>query len=192
MSGIGSGPGIDTGSGSGNGGGIMHQATLTLDNDAIKILPSTPVEVIAAPGENRLVLPSFTCVVIQNILTHPYDTISVNADGYMSLATSGPKVDIQDLLVNDSGIPLSSLTAFLDSSISGTNLATASVPFNQTFYAGWGIIPLGVDKDNFVNKAYFLSVDNGFTGNFTGGHADNTLIVSVAYYIYNIATGLFE
>jgi hypothetical protein len=161
------------------GGGFLHQATVTLTNDQIKALPTTAQTLVAAPGASKIIVPNRVV---------------------LSLSTAGGYTNV------DAGMYL---VALFDTADASTYTQGAPTPFGAATTAVWILNGGGgvVDGETgamystgysaslgtaAINTALTLLMLNGSAGDLTAGHASNTLTVSVAYMILNLATGEFE
>jgi hypothetical protein len=170
-----------TAAANGSGGAsLLHQATVTLTNAQIKAIPVDQFLVIAAPGANKVLLPAGGSI-IANCVAGAY--VAEESDICLALAyDEGP-------LASDYAGTATFLTqAFL-------RLARFVCP---TFEAGTGdqlnhFVALQQELVDLTNVAIHLRDDDNDGGDpYSGGDAANTMIVSVAYYLLNTTTGLFE
>lgn len=156
---------------------ILHQATVLLDNAAILLLPTTALALLPAPGTNRMLWPH---VVIA--------TLDAQAGAYTNVDGAGAYFT--------SGLGVSNATYALwteSQSESYPILATGQNDLLTTVLtmskaAGY----LGGLTADVANVSFWIGFNNGVSLDFTGGHDDNTLRVSVAYYILNLTSGIFE
>ncbi len=175
----------------GSGSSILHQATVTLNNDAIKALPSGGVTIVASPGANLVILPT-SIVYVVDTLAGAYTNISLPADGaylYVSWEALDIDVGIQNTTANS---PFMGDVVQMDNLLGGTaqQVILSQVPPAQ--YAGGSVwIPFTAPVGSAIEKALTLDCFND-AGDFDDGHADNTFTVSVAYLILNTSTGAFE
>lgn len=159
------------GGGSGGGGAsVLSQATATLTNAQVLALPTTPVQLVAAPGANKTLVP-----------IHAVFALRWTAN-YANFAASGfLGVDI----ASDAGV----FMALLDQAIGQVaNLLAAGSDFEALtgpaapVAGNVDIAALGDTLAAISNKALTVQADNGASGNYTGGNAANTLQVSALYY----------
>ena len=155
---------------------VLHQATIELDNDQIKALPTTVVEVVAAPGANK--------VIILLAATAKLNKAAVTA---YAAATDSSWV----FTLNTFQTALFPCESLLET----TGLITYAVLFTPTAPAiGGG------DFDGYVTGTATAEENTALTfgdlemgvADYTGGNAANTLLVTVQYTILNTLTGLFE
>jgi len=155
-----------------------YQATVTLTDAQIKALPTTPVIVVPAPGENRV-------IVTGVILGDPAgdSTLTLSAAANYTNITSSP-------------VPM---LRFRLGSGAYANYYNIQEAF--TYAVQWGEVvwPMGYndfasggqnydDLPTQSNQPVKISIVNGALGNWTGGHASNQLIVTVAYRVYDLTT----
>jgi hypothetical protein len=159
------------------GASILHQATVTLTNAQITHLPAElgGIELVAAPGAGKLLIPQTAVFVLTSTVAY------ANTSGYCVLFLDQNE---------DQATTLVQGNPFLDagtSQIQVVTLATNLAADDSDFFPNsFGLGGTWIDKALTVKAA----TDDG--NDFTGGHADNTLRVSVAYYVLNTTTGLFE
>ena len=166
-------------SGGGGGGGDVNytwQVETTLTDAQIKALPTAAVQIAAAPGANRIIVtPAYAIGAKSLALTFNWVADYTNVD-------AGARLKVQ----------------------LGTD---EYVEFAENFFFAWGesafwspsnsneIVASGTYGPNSLtsvtNQAVFLSVNNAAAGNFTGGHASNTILASLAYFVLDTTTGLF-
>lgn len=162
------------------GSSILHQVTKTLTNAQIKALPSVPVSITSEPAAGIALVP-VSCVLYATYTNATVYT-NITAGGYIEI-TSGVLAfayfDPTDLLAQTGNRqPIIGLSAPAGQ-LSGA-IATA---VSQT----WTDSLRGADV---LQTA--IAIDAGNSGPYTGGDAANTLQISLAYFVLNTATGLFE
>lgn len=176
---------------SGSGGGFLHQATVTLTDAQIKALPTTPVTVVAAPGASKLIVPTVAVARLAWVA----DYTGIDGDTYVNvdLGTNGWVAKLQESTLSGvsallaGGGPDGTVVAFTVNQLSGATV-TPATPLVHTHQ---GAVVGGFYDADVVNVPLTISAYNGGL-NFTGGNVGNALSVSVAYYILNTLTGLFE
>lgn len=166
------------------GDDIMLVQTVTLTNDQIKALPTTPIEIVAAPGAGKYIFP-MACIIETDFSHGILDNVSSGLS--IDLGSSDIVLTFGDNVVNACrAVPIALLNGI-------GNLKNVSVcePVQPTYPR----VPAETDTwanvfgypendfDQIENLALKLSADNA-DGNFTGGHASNSLLVRV-YYVIN-------
>jgi hypothetical protein len=156
--------------------GLVHQATVLLTDAQIKALPTTAVEIVAAPGANLLIVPPAalgSAGFISLSLDWSSDYTNVNAAAKIRVILGGGHhVDYAE----DSFFRWGQDVIYLLETLGGGSVAGGYGPNNPS---------------NIVNQPVYFDVTNASDGNFTGGDASNTLRVSVSYLILDTTTGLF-
>lgn len=137
---------------------ISLSAKKIIDAD-IKALPTTAIELIAAPGPNKIIVPF-------NVHCHFLSTVAyTNMDANMTFAlmrgTAGGNIFTADMI--DGGLG-----------------NAASIDWNMIQQQ---IMDLPAD---IINKALYLKLTNGIGGNLTGGAAGNALTITTAYYVLHV------
>ena len=152
---------------------IVHQATVLLTDAQIKALPTTPFEIVAAPGANWAFVPIAAALVIDTT-AGAYATIDANA----SITVIGNITNLSSIVESDGQV-----TAFLTG---GERMA-----FLGQMYGGGVYGQAPVDSwSTYSDRALQLYAASGGT-NFTDGNAANTLRVSVEFRVFDVTTGRF-
>jgi hypothetical protein len=180
--------------GGGGGSDVQHQDTITLTNAQILALPTTAVEVLAAPGANKLIVP----LVILLHMKWVADYGNINATAMLKADLAG------NFIVGLRESVLSGITSLLAGggpdgtwvSLGLNNAIAQGVTTTATPNINTHTHPIGADSGfydaDLVNVPLTISMDNQGSGVLTGGDADNELQVSAAYYLLNTVTGVFE
>lgn len=163
--------------GLGAGGGVQV-ATKTLTNAQVIALPTTPVQLVAAPGSGTMIVPLHAIAVLHQV--QDYGNVDANAQLAVTHGTSsGPS------LLNFSREPTTHggldylLAPGGDSGVMVFAAATlANTPGNP--FDAYG--PGESVATFYDNAALNLVVNNQASGNFNGGDSGNSLKVSVTYY----------
>lgn len=143
-------------------------ATLSLTDAQVKALPTTPIQLIAAPGAGRRI------VVVKGEWRSTSSAgayTNLNATSSSLRLVYGASVTTASRLVEDSvADSLTNLTDLLGVA------AIKSVPLHY-----WQDAP--EVAANVDNAAVNISVDNNGSGNLTGGNAANALVVDIEYLV---------
>ncbi len=181
---------LNTGS---SGGSILHQGTVTLDDDAIKALPSGGVQVVASAGSNRILVP-VTFLYIVDTSNGAYTNISVPSDGAYFYLSWESGIDLDVGLQNVSSVsPFVGDDTDLDTIFGGVGRSLVYTQFGIATFAGGNVwSPLRVSNIlNAIDKDLTIDCFNN-DGPFDDGGTGNSLIASVTYLILNVLTGVFE
>lgn len=155
--------------------GHVCKASVTLTDAQIKALPTSAVEIVAAPGAGQMLVP--IRAVLSFRWTANYTNIAstaaigvTHANGYGMLTSlfQQPSSQIGNLLANDENA-LAILAPLMEIDFTGQK------PYGQQFWPG-----------AFENLNLTIGGYNGFSGNFTGGDAANTLLVTVYYLVVDL------
>jgi hypothetical protein len=159
------------GSATGGGGGsqTVQTATVTLTDAQIKALPTTGIQVVAAPGANKMLLPVTGVWVLDP-----------RGGAYTNLALLFTALYYDAAVTQNCTIQYSEAAQGAFADASGIHVLAAFAPNNADSVQGvsWVSDNPGVA----VNKPLFVGADNSGNGNLTGGNAANSLKVT-AYYI---------
>lgn len=161
----------------GGGGGEVSTATITLDNDQIKTLPTIPVEIVPAPGAGYILCLT-RAIYISNFAAGAYSGIDTDIS-YLVLGTSALN-EFSSYVVNYSTDSLTTLTSFLGSTTPKINDVIVSSLIVEGLGSYNGVANLSTREN--TNIALFAL--NG--ANFTGGNAANTLKVQVWYTVAEV------
>jgi hypothetical protein len=169
-------------------------ANLNFNNDEIINLPTTPLELIAAPGANKIILP-IACVLSTILNTASYGNIGDTLGIFI-----GFHLQYQPVFA----VPQIALAQSFFASGGLINLASDNI---QRYSTGDVEVTVGLANDGdgkssqaerasnyfaYRNQALRLYVDNygaGYDPNlgiFTGGDPANTLKVTVIYHIIDL------
>lgn len=162
---------------------LLHRR-VNLTDAQIKALPSTPLELIPAPGAGYLLRLVMACA--HSDFSHT-DYTNINVDSYINFAydIAGSYPSLSNFLVNDNGLGITELTKFLTRDFTYLPYGSWGLqPDPDTNF--WGIMPGRLQEATLnllTNKAIVLHAENNGQGDYTGGHADNKLAVDIFYVI---------
>lgn len=154
-------------------GGSLLSATVTLTDAQIKALPTTPIEVVAAPGAGKIVIP--TQAVLYFDFTAQYTNINVAA--YLGVLQNGSS-GLLSLLNEAIGSGVSTFLQYGEDAV-----ATLTQPRILQSSAIAGHVNPASDM---VNTSLRVEAFNDTDGNFTGGNAANTIKVTVYYIVVDV------
>lgn len=158
---------------SGGSGGLLTLATITLSDADIIALPTTPLEIVAAPGAGKILIPFLA--LMSSAIVGAYTNIDASCflgvwhgSGdwqFLCVAVEQDSLGlVTHILAHTQNLvcpPLSRVT-LTGSSIQDASASTLGTPIPST--------------DGLTLAAF-----NGGSGNFTGGDAGNSLKVYVWY-----------
>lgn len=153
-----------------------YHSKVTLTNNQIKALPTTPQTIIAAPGAGFRIA-GFRVSVQTRSSAGAYTNVNPNA--YMSLAYSGsPSANASNYVANDTANYLT----FLDEVMGNANHAFVLQSYTYALEtASWGnLVAPEVFNDNEPLQLVF---ENNGAGDLTGGNAANTWVFRASYDI---------
>lgn len=154
---------------------IPHQGTIALTNAQIIASPSGAIDLIAAPGSNKIL--NLASVFLNLHLVADYATVSVNSSLEVYWGASGVLASLPVLNEGffNGGAPI--------------DLVGWILPRFQ-MSGGNPIAAVGFPRADITNQPLSLVITN-VDGNFTGGDAANTLTISTVYYILDTVTGTY-
>lgn len=164
-----------TSAGGGGGSNLIRQVTTVIHNTDILTLPSAFVEVVPSPGSGLVLIP-VTATFVLDATAGAYTNL--DADRFLILSYN------DDFLHASNGIPLPQATAdiHMGSVIFAQRVGDATYP-TQAF--GLEDTPATFDGGNI--KVIGINP----LGNFADGNEANTLTITVAYFVLDLATGRF-
>lgn len=154
---------------------VVHHQSITLTDAQIKALPTTPIELVDAPGAGVAVV-ALRFVQRTDAMAGAYSNVNAAALFNYSYGNTGnPFLDLPaggitaNRLTDDAGIAFDMFNGWW-----------------QTVGNSWD------DVSDFVDQPLRFDAFNDSDGNFTGGHASNSLTLWVVYVLLNTTTGEFE
>jgi hypothetical protein len=161
---------------SGGGSSVIHSASVTLTDEQIKASPTTPLTIVAAPGANRR-LQLVAATVASDVRGGAYTNVNALCAGQLvyaggSIAASLIFPYFADTLVDFGAVVVNDF-------LPGFQAVNASFPEPFVAY---------VYQSAIANKEIQFVVTNAGAGNFTGGHASNTITIGVAYTVFDFST----
>lgn len=169
-------PGQVSASSSG-GSSLLHQATVTLTDDDIKSLPTTSIEVVAAPGTGQILIPQVAF-------------IRLSAGTAYTNVTGGPIEFGGNGFLLTYGNDDSDATTYGDPGLfAQTTIREATLTPSQISVTSDVALTDGTSSGDLSDKELRLVLRNT-DGDLTGG-GSRTLLVSVAYFIIDTSTGAF-
>lgn len=151
-------------SGGEGGAGAVLSASVTLTHAQILTLPTTPVEVVPAPGAGLILSPV-------NMLAYFHGT-----DPYTNYDGTGAQLGLLQGGFSILAVPMAGLVTYED--------ADAVQPFNahNAYTEGTAANDLASE---FVDQPLMVYADNTL-GNYTGGNVANTLKITVWYTVFEV------
>lgn len=159
----------------------LHQASVTLSDDQIRHLPSTAVDVVAAPGADRVIVPVSAFLVLDTT-AGPYSS-DPGASWLFQYEGGGYATSIAPIagVINTQRV-----SQYL--------FPTAPYQSEAVFFGSNSVIGNGLIgyPSSSINLKLQIKDDWNGVADYAGGHPANTLKISVVYMIFNAAAGQFE
>lgn len=157
------------------GSGVVRVGGAILNDAQIKALPTTPFEVVPAPGPGYFSLPLSANLHLEWVA----DYTNIDGSAFLFIDDAPGDQFITNLSEAVSSASLSGLLANGENS----NAILPPLPLIDTG-ALFGLS--GFPDTDLLNQALRIHVNNGASGNFTGGNVNNVLRVTVLYSIIRI------
>lgn len=158
----------------------VYSAPFEIAHAAIITLPTLAVTLVAAQGANKLILPE--SIVIRHKWTADYADIDAQAQLQFKFGSADACIPIREEV--SSGV-----SALLAGGGPDGSIGWSQRILSGSVTAAPGAITLrgssGYYDSDLFNIPLKLLVDNGGTGNFTGGNAANKLHGWVNYSVYD-------
>jgi hypothetical protein len=170
----------------------IYQVKRVLTNDEVKALPTTPIILVPAQGENKIICAQ-SVYVFNNIV------VDENGAAVSPLYQPGGLDSVPDdrlIIGYDSGNPICEIVNTdpggprgfgFAGLITARRIYNPPIPQNQVAYdAYWGELLQFGGMDIFTNYPVQVSMITA-NGNLTGGHAENKFIIVLNYYIVDLS-----
>lgn len=162
-----------TGYAGGGGSSYLQMATVTLTDAQIKALPTTPVQVVAAPGVGKIIRPVLTTILLNN--TGGAYTNVVDASLVLRLGTTWV-----------SGVMLMETALLATAQNSWVFQIPALASGSGTFAGEFVTVLQGNTLSGQENQTLNIKDDYAGGSDYTGGNAANTLKVTVYYVVVDL------
>lgn len=159
------------------GGGTVSipATTVLLSNDQIKALPTTPVEIIPAPGANKIIIP-LSCVAILKVPGGVYYTNNTDAAWYLKLTQQVSNVAVVQQALGGA-VATSQIVNF-----SFPLLSVGAGEFDGVVVSNYD----ATENENDLNVPLLLYGNYLGGSDYTGGNAANTLKMVIYYIIVDL------
>lgn len=166
---------IISGGGGGGGASVVQSASVTLTNAQVLALPTTAIQLVAAPGAGKILVPLLAWFYVN--WTADYTNIDASAALGIEYGTTLASALATFQEATDFGNQVSNLLA------DGASHAAVMGPGDFASSTGGAVSGRGqfADDPGVVNAALNVYANNAPSGNFTGGDAANTIQVTVYY-----------
>ena len=171
-----------------NGGGTggVSTATVRLTHAQILALPTTAIQIAPAPTATQLIVPM---VAVAALDPWHADYTNINASSligvtYTSVIAEGGGVPSLLSYGDESKVGFTGVSPLLaDGANSIVTFPVRGTVSGSLTYTNGNDAPTQPWTTAFVGKGLVLFVDNGVSGNFTGGNAADSLLVAVHYFV---------
>ena len=160
----------DWASSSGSSSYLVAEKILT--DAQIKALPTTEVEILPAPGVNRVIIPLYAVASIT--WTANYTNINANSTLHLKINTFYPFAYLDE--ANGGGV-----TGFLAQSADSIMFSS---PISRQ--ESGRIMAEDLPTSEVMNQPLGIRANNAGSGDFTGGNASNIMKVTVYYVIVDL------
>jgi hypothetical protein len=158
------------------GGGGIRSTTVTLTDAQVKALPTTPVEIVPAPGSGRAIL-YVSGIILNDTSANEYTNIDAAAFIRCAIDNASASVVVNgnalQLLLDDDDPHYAFLPA-----ADGVDAVSADVGVVASDAYGF--------TDDIDNIPLSLLAGNGAAGDWTGGDAANWMRVTVFYAVVDV------
>lgn len=154
-------------------------ATVTLTDSQIQTLPTIPVEIVAAPGSGKMVLPLYGVASLD--WTANYTNINTAARLFIA-TTNAQNLILGDLVELVGNANVSGLLAFGADALAffpPRVVSNIDGSYTRGVGGGWA-------TSDFNDDGLSIGAANGGAGNFTDGDPANTLKVTVYYTVVDL------
>lgn len=158
------------------GSGSLSKVTVSLLDADIKGLPTTPVEIIPAPGAGLIIVP-LHAVFMVDAVAGGYTNVNAACIGGLAHEAGIHPPTVAFVELDEATSDVSDFLNSGDVDTSAGILIQSANPAAKPYAWEW-----------LEDKALELRFDNDGDGDFTGGHVANTGSVTVYYYVLD--TGL--
>jgi len=158
------------------GGGAVLSATVELTDAQIKALPTTPIEIIAAQGSDKMIFAVFATLQLKNYVA---DYTNIDATASLQLVSTGTSAGTLVNVAQNLGTSLGNILAAGDNTLNWLQLYQGIV--SNTIVPATGSIP-----SDFNNQNLAIKINNQGDGNLTDGDSSTTLKVTVYYVVVDL------
>ncbi len=160
----------------------LKKAVVTLTDAQIKALPTTPITLVAAPAGTEIIAPIMVSLRM-NPAGGAYTNINTGATpGQSQWELTTNSQDFGNSIIYNSTAESNTMLSDMLATTTPKIMVTTSPWYNNEsgFYGLYGYPNL---TSSFVGQALQIKAVNTTNGNYTGGNAANTCIVTVLYIV---------
>lgn len=152
-------------------------AAITLQDYQIRSLPTTPLQLVAAQGSTRIIIPTFATLYLNWV----NDFSNVDAGASLRL-TDGNGFSLMTEILE---YPFAEVSSLLGN---GDNMLSFLSPFSNIDPSGPRMVSQQFFSNSFIGQPLQIRGYNVFAGDFVGGDG-STLVIGVDYHILDVTTG---